>query len=57
MLEETAETQLLLGEALAAAGSTNEVALAFRTAVELAEAKGSIVLAESARAALAGLAS
>jgi len=57
MLEETAETQLLLGEALAAAGSTNEAALAFRTAVELAEAKGSIVLAESARAALAGLAS
>ncbi|MBA3244779.1 MAG: AAA family ATPase [Actinobacteria bacterium] len=55
MLEETAETHLLLGEVLAGAGSTEEAAGAFRKAVELAEAKGSSVLTETARAALAGL--
>jgi tetratricopeptide (TPR) repeat protein len=51
-LEDRAEAQFALGEALAAGGSRAMAAVAFRAAGELADAKGALVLAERARAAL-----
>ncbi len=51
-IEDQADSYLVLGEVLTAAGRDAEAAEALRTAVELAERKGSIVLAARARTLL-----